>query len=161
MRQQPGHSAGDAGLGVCSLLRAAAGERGDECGFGRRQRTAREPRDREIALERRAAAQTEHVELAALDLFGDRVTGEEGNAEAFARGSLDGFRRAELPDARRLDADRAQLALDVRPRARVGLSAEQGVLLEGFRPELAGGRLREPRLRDADDLVAEERLQDD
>ena len=115
----------------------------------------------EVAAQGLAAPEPERVELAALGLLRDGVARKEADAEALAGGALHGFGRAKLPNARWLNPDRAQLALDISTRARVGLAAEQRQLLERFRVELALVRRDKPRLRDAHDLVGEERLECD
>src|SRR5205814_9228180 len=101
------------------------------------------------ARKRRTAAQAEDVELAALRLLRDGVAREEADTETLAHGSLHGFRRAELPHARRLDADSAQLAFDVRARARVGPAAEEPPPRQRCRVERPVLRFDEVRLRDA------------
>src|SRR5919204_4783899 len=104
----PSRRCADARRCVVGLLRAAAGERRDEALLGRRERAAGEARDGEVPDHRRPPGEAEALEVAALDLLGDGVAGEEGKAEPFAGGALDRLARAELPDSRRPHPDRLQ-----------------------------------------------------
>ena len=63
----------DARCGIVGLFRAAARERVDEASFGRREGTACESCDREVAHEWRTSGEAEAFEVAAFDLFGDGV----------------------------------------------------------------------------------------
>src|SRR5262249_28734645 len=142
----------DAGCGELGLLGAAAGERCDEAALGGREGAAGEGGDEEVALERRPAGEAGAFEGAARDPLGDGVAREEGDAEPFARGALDGFGRAELPDGGGLDRDRSQLLLEEASRARASLAREQQHVADPFRGEPPGGELERPGPGDADDL---------
>src|ERR671930_1212918 len=87
----------DAVGGVVGLLRATARERVDEAALGRREGTADQSRDRKMANEGRSSGEAEALEVAALDLFGDGIAGEEGKPEPFAGCAFDRFARAEFP----------------------------------------------------------------
>jgi hypothetical protein len=169
--QAPGSAAGnpelaasrtrhtDTGGGVVGLFRAAAGERGDEAAFRGGERAAGEVRDREMSEQGWPSGETEALEVASLDFFGDGVAGKEGDAEAFARCAFDRFARAELPDAGGLDPDRSQFVVDRALRARAGLAGEEHELGQPRRRELAVLQRRELRLGDADHFVLEERVE--
>src|SRR5919204_6872335 len=155
----PSRRCADARRCVIGLLRAAAGECRDEALLRRRERTAGETSDGEVPEHGRPSGEAEALEVAPLDLLGDGVAGEEGEPEPFAGGALDRLARAELPDARRPDPDRPQLLVDHLPRARAALAREEHEFGEPRRSEPAVPEGCEARLRDADDLVLEERLE--
>src|SRR5207248_4606579 len=148
-----------AGGRVVGLLGAAGRESGDEALLCGRERSPGEVRDREVPEEGWTAGEAEAFEVSAFDLFGDGVAGEEGEAEALAGGALDRLARAELPNARGTDPDRAELLIDYGLGARAGLAREQHELRQPAGGQLAVPQWREAGLRHPYDLVLEEGLE--
>ena len=99
-------------------------------------------------------------QLAALDLLGDGVTGEERDAEPFAGGAFDRLARVELPGAFGPDVSVRERAFADAPSARRG--SRRGAFarrVSRVRASVAEGE--RAWLGDADDLVADERLEFD
>ncbi len=114
---------GDAACGVRFALGTAAGEGLDEAALAGRERPSCEAGDVQLALER--LADPECFQLAAFDLLGDGVAGEEGYAEPFARGPLDRLARVELPGALGPDVSARERTLADTPRARPRFAHEK------------------------------------
>src|SRR6266508_2838730 len=122
--RQPSRN-GEAGFRVRGVLGATARQRRDEPALAGREGAAAQVRDRELPGHGRAAGQPEDLELAALDLLGDRIAGEERDPASLSRGPLDRLARTELPRSGRRRAGRLELSVDEPLRARVGLAGEQ------------------------------------
>src|SRR5436190_18554776 len=98
---------GNAGGRELHVLRAAALQSCDEAALARTERAAREARHVQTALDLRLPLEPEAHELTALDLLGDCIAREEGDAESLTRGTLDRLAGIELPHSFRT---RAQLS---------------------------------------------------
>jgi hypothetical protein len=109
-----------------------------------------------VPEQRRPPGEAEALEIASLDLLGDCIAREEGDAETLARDALDRLARTELPDTGGLDPDRSQFVVDRALRARPGLPCEEHEFTQPRRRELLVLQRCKTRFGDADDFVFEE-----
>ena len=92
------------------------------------------------------AGESEALELASFDFLGDGVAGEEGDAEAFAGGTLDRLAGVELPDSLQARRRRRKRAVGDLAGARARLAHEQRLPASASGFDLAFGVRSRPGL---------------
>ena len=110
----------------------------------------------QASLDFSRSTDAEALELAALDLLGDGIAGEESNPEAFSGCALDRFARVELPNALGVHPGLIECALGDLASARACFAYEKGLIGKPLSLDASALDREQARLRDPDDLVSQE-----